>query len=1162
MQTRGGRALGGSNASACETPTLVLLGAPAVLLPGGDRVALERHDAALLALLVLDGPQARQDMATLLWPAVAPSKALTSLRQRLFRLRRSAGHALVSEDGALQLAAGVAHDLDPAANLDDLRASPSEFHLLAGHHHPPGEPLAERLQMLRERWQQARAAVMEARADALEASGDLQGALRLALRIRTGQPASERAARRCMHLHYLLGDRGQALAAYARCRDHLREHLGLVPDEQTQRLARLIESSQLPGRPTALGAVATALARPPRLVGRDRIWAQLQTASAMRLPVVLRGEPGIGKTRLVGDFARTQPRAMVVRPSVDMGRVPYAMTTALLTEWRSRWASGDAAGTAAAAELAHIVPPEWCWSGTGAAAPQTRRMARAVGELLAAWAGQAGACLVVDDVQWIDAASLDLLLAWLDGTRGSADAAAVEPGAALAPTVCPPVVLAVRTRSMPSALVQWLQTRAATQSVLDLTLGPLDAPALAALVSSLQAPGEDGTIPGCLSEHAKDPQDLYRKTGGHPYIVLELLRHEVTAGRMPTRAGSRTAAADTAARVDARLRALLLRRIGHLPPAPQRLLQLLSLAGTAVPDEVVRSLSGMDDADLAAAWQVLSGAQLLDEDGRVFDVVAEAMVSDVPVPLARRLHERLAQARAKIGDAAALVATHWQAAGRWPEAGAAWVAAAHAARRQGRPLEALAAWDSAARAFDRAAMPAEQADALIKCLEPAQLVAPSADLMERLDRLDAVALTDAQGLVVALARARALLNSSDGQAALGAAHRAMALARATGDEDAELSASAWLALAQAMAGARDEGLALLETLLPQAERPGALRPRVDFHGARGYALHLAGDYVAALSAMEQAQSLALAIGDIGEALEQTNNRMVCLGSMGRRDEALTTGEQMLGLWRRMGEPDSVNVTSSQVQLAALYAGAGRFSEALDLLQSALAIWQRTGPTAWRIITEHRLARLYLILGQAARAAQVLTPLAGDSDAGRATTRVMVEYRIARLGGLAATTPLADALAQHAPELSAMDRRALMLLLAADAPADRALALAEAVAGEATGEADAPARHHALLRMALAHAALGQGRLAGDLVRQVWTGGPLPPLLDTDHASACWWIHQAAMAAADTALAAAALQEGQRWLEATLPQVPEAFRASYLDQNPVHRALLLARPAMR
>jgi hypothetical protein len=77
--------------SASAVIHLRLLAVPALVLGNSAPLALERKDAALLALLVLDGPLPRARAAAMLRPDAEPQKARNSLRQRLLRLRRSAG---------------------------------------------------------------------------------------------------------------------------------------------------------------------------------------------------------------------------------------------------------------------------------------------------------------------------------------------------------------------------------------------------------------------------------------------------------------------------------------------------------------------------------------------------------------------------------------------------------------------------------------------------------------------------------------------------------------------------------------------------------------------------------------------------------------------------------------------------------------------------------------------------------------------------------------------------------------------------------------------------------------------------------------------------------------------------------------------------------------
>ena len=76
-------------------PWLRLLGQPALGHDHDTAIALERKDAALLALLALGGSGSRSLLAAWLWPDAAPRTAAGSLRQRIFRLRRRLGHPLV-----------------------------------------------------------------------------------------------------------------------------------------------------------------------------------------------------------------------------------------------------------------------------------------------------------------------------------------------------------------------------------------------------------------------------------------------------------------------------------------------------------------------------------------------------------------------------------------------------------------------------------------------------------------------------------------------------------------------------------------------------------------------------------------------------------------------------------------------------------------------------------------------------------------------------------------------------------------------------------------------------------------------------------------------------------------------------------------------------------
>ncbi|RZL89857.1 MAG: AfsR family transcriptional regulator, partial [Variovorax sp.] len=305
---------------------LRLLNHPAVL--GRTTHALERRDAALLAWLAWQGAANRQELARALWPEVAPAQALASLRQRLFRLRRTLGVELVQGREQLHLHPAVAHDL--AATLPEA-AHEAEDELLGGLDYSDLAGLDERVEGWRARWRSEAEARRAGHAEALEAQGRLADALGWAQALAQANPLSEHAHRRVMRLHYRRGDRAAALAAFAVCRAALRAGLEVDAGEETQALARLIERSEAPRALQPLGAALpaalhAALRHPPQLVGRDAAWARIDSACAAGQWVLIVGEAGIGKSRLAEEFLRAAgSQALWLKAHAGDAGVPHAL---------------------------------------------------------------------------------------------------------------------------------------------------------------------------------------------------------------------------------------------------------------------------------------------------------------------------------------------------------------------------------------------------------------------------------------------------------------------------------------------------------------------------------------------------------------------------------------------------------------------------------------------------------------------------------------------------------------------------------------------------------------------------------------------------------------------------------------------------------------------
>ncbi|MGE5338350.1 MAG: AAA family ATPase, partial [Gemmatimonadota bacterium] len=553
------------DAKQTAAPRLVLLGTVTLVSPAGA-LPLSRKDAALLAVLAIDGPTASAQLAALLWPDVDEKAAANSLRQRIHRLRRAAGHTLVDTSVTLSLHAEVTTDLSAALDAIAQDAAASAGDLLGGLSFDDLPEFDEWAQAARDRWHAQRADAIAAAASRCEQAGELARALAYAQRLLAEQPQAEHAHRRLMRLHYLRGDRAAALAAFERCRDWLKRELGASPGRETLELAQLIErSGALVSAATSPVAKPVAMLRPPRLVGREEEWAQLGRAWEGGRVVLISGEPGIGKTRLVGDFAAERPGAIVVGARPGDARVPYA----LLARWvrscvREFGAPADAWVTG---ELAHIAP-ELGVPVEAKVDPLRMRQAMLAG--LAAWSTGGLTAVAIDDLQFSDEATLELLPALADESRATLR-----------------WLFAVRGNDVPASISAWLDS-SDPESLLRIELGPLTLTVTEALLRSLALAQLDVTAWAT---------PLYRHTGGNPMFMLETL--------LAIAAGAPLPAGPSRLPVPANIGMLIEKRLSQLSPGALKLARVAALAGSDFSADLAADVLAVHALDLAEPWREL-----------------------------------------------------------------------------------------------------------------------------------------------------------------------------------------------------------------------------------------------------------------------------------------------------------------------------------------------------------------------------------------------------------------------------------------------------------------------------------------------------------------------------------------------------------------------------
>jgi ATP/maltotriose-dependent transcriptional regulator MalT len=330
-----------------------------------------------------------------------------------------------------------------------------------------------------------------------------------------------------------------------------------------------------------------ATARP--IVGRDLELGHLeQTLDALdrgsAACLTVEGEPGIGKTRLLGALrGRAEGRGHVVLAgaAAEFEReLPFsvfvdALDAYVASQQLTEHASWDAD---LGRELARILPSlSAAQRGAGALADERYRAHRAVRRLMELIAGEQPLVLVLDDLHWSDGASVELIAALVR-----------RPPAA-------PVLLALGMR--PGQAPERLSSALAARTVRRLELGPLSAAEAAQMLQ-----GADAETVAAIYDHA----------GGNPFYLEQLGRARDAASLpRPTAAGATPTGVPTA------VVAAIAEEIESLSQRSRVFLDAAAVAGEPF------------EPDLAAAIAELSQADGL---GALDDLLAFGLVRPTEVP--------------------------------------------------------------------------------------------------------------------------------------------------------------------------------------------------------------------------------------------------------------------------------------------------------------------------------------------------------------------------------------------------------------------------------------------------------------------------------------------------------------------------------------------------
>jgi len=693
---------------------VTLAQAPALVRRGEATVPLASRDAALLAWLALEGPTPRTRLAALLWPDSDAEGARNSLRQRLHQLRKGVGADLIRGTATLTLAEGVSHDLHDSDTVLGHSA----------HDHSP-EFSAWLAQQRERRNGRLRRALAEL-SDMAERAQDHADALVHAQELLALGPQSEEAHRRVIRLHYLRGDRAAALLAFDRCERILKDEVGARPSADTLALLATIERAAPDAELQPLATVPAALQRPPRLIGRDAERRALARAVDEGSVLLLTGQAGMGKSRLIAELVEGDGTAAdAARPLSACARpgdaaAPFALAGRWLRGLTLRADVQLTAGQrdALACMLAELGPP------TPRARQDDRaRLIGAMQSLLDAAVKHGLRAVVIDDLQYADAASVELLHA-LAGSTACA------------------WIIAMRSDELGPAARAFVDAHAASTTTLTLPLQPLSAEGIAALLDSLEIEGIGGPA---------QAQVLRQRTGGNPMFLLETLKAALAAG---SAAGQANALAWPRAETVHRL---IQQRLTRLGPLALKLARCAALAGQDFSSPLAGEVLGLQPLDLADAWSELEEAQILHDGAFAHDLIAEAALGLVPKAIARALHAEIGRILERAGGDPARIAAHWLAAAEPRKAAPHLTEAARRAHAAWQRAEAAALHEQAAVILREAGDRRGAFDAYFAAAEAASQSVGRAGFAGFGQALQALADDDGQRAAAALVPAAMLL---------------------------------------------------------------------------------------------------------------------------------------------------------------------------------------------------------------------------------------------------------------------------------------------------------------------------------------------------------------------------------------------------------------------
>jgi len=936
--------------------SLALLSGFEARLDSGASLALPTHKyKALLAFLAVPAGQLhpREKLVALLWADRSHEQGRAALRQAVWSLRRALDStppaALVLEGDTIGLNAEAVSvdvtDFERAATAHDpqelARAAAlyrGEFLAGVAAREPPFE---EWLVMQRERLAEL---AMEALARLLRLerkAGNTEAAVQAALRLLALEPLEESVHRTLMELYVQLGRRGAALRQYQSCVSVLERELGVEPEPDTRALyqaivarrvaaatphrsgplapAELAAASRVPG---ATGDRVAGVGDELPLIGRTPETGLLRQALDQAIAgrgqvVVIRGEAGIGKSRLIGalgaDATAAGARLILGRSYESEQVLPFGPWVDALRQGQLALERDVVSGLRPAwrAELGRLLP-ELGIPGADASVLDTGHLQlfESMARLVTALAASQPLVVILEDVHWADEMSLRLFAFIARRIHGSA--------AVL-------MVFTVREEEMSEMplLRHILEDLDRTLRLRQILVGPLDRDDTTRLVSALAGRGRDRTALTALAEN------VWTASEGYPFMVVETLQ-ALREGAEPERPANLP--------LPERVQALVRRRLERLGVSARQLVATAAVIGRDFSFTFLQRASGLADHEAVGGIEELVRRRVFRGTGERFDFshdrLREVARSELLPPRRRLLHGRVAEAIEalpldELGPHATALGQHYAEAEVWDRAAVHLSRAGFEARARGAYREAAVMLQRALDALAHLPGRAVTEEALEMRLELVRSLFPMAHLEGVAEQLrQAESLAEALGNPRQLAIAR--IYTCEYQ-------------RTLRDYDGALEAG-------------QAGLRIAQELGEPGLQTAAL--------CRIGGVHLfRGDYASAIADLEAATAAGPGEMRFGEAMYTYLLAVIrlvrCLAEVGRFTDARPLAEHGV----RVADAVAPHIVGAPFVLGVLCLQQGEIEECVPFLQRSLELSREQHFESLLPLNTAALAHAYALLGR-------------------------------------------------------------------------------------------------------------------------------------------------------------------------------------------------------